>query len=124
MRSLACVIAVIGVVRVADAGPCSVNIARAPDGVRDVVTKWLLAEHDCGPPLEVRIVETNDGLYVLARDEAGHVHERVVPDAQSAGVLIASWAASGGDASTPSAVRRSRRRPTTRARTRRPRSRA
>jgi len=101
MRRIACLIAVVAAVRVADASPCSVNIARAPDGVRDVVTSWVLAEQDCGPPLEVRIVQTAEGLYVLARDEAGHVHERVVPDAQSAGVLIASWAASGGPFGDP-----------------------
>jgi hypothetical protein len=101
MRSLVCVFAVFGVAGVADAAPCSVNIARAPDAVRDVVTSWVLAEKDCGPPLEVRIVETPEGLYVLARDEAGHVHERIVPDAQSAGVLVASWAASGGGDATP-----------------------
>ncbi|HUS26877.1 MAG TPA: hypothetical protein VMZ53_00155 [Kofleriaceae bacterium] len=100
MRSLMCVMGILGAARVADASPCSVNIARAPDGVRDVVAKWVLAEHDCGPALEVRIVETPDGLYVLARDEAGRTHERVVPDAQTAGVLVASWAAaSGGESS-------------------------
>jgi hypothetical protein len=104
MRSLVGVVAFLGGIGTADASPCSVNIARAPDDVREVVTSWVLAERDCGPPLEVRIVETSGGLYVLARDEAGRVRERVVPDAQSAGVLIASWAASGGDDPTPSAV--------------------
>lgn len=105
MRSLVPAIAIVTLTRAAHANPCSVTIARAPDAVREVVTQWVEAEHDCGPPLDVRIVETPGGLYVLARDEAGHVHERVVPDAQSAGVLIASWAAAPmSDASEPTAV--------------------
>jgi len=49
----------------------------------------------------VRVVETDGGYYLLARDRAGRVHERIVPDAQSAGVLVASWAAD--DAPPPAA---------------------
>lgn len=72
---------------------CSVHIARAPDEVRAVVERWLREEPHCVAALEVRIVPTDGKLYVLARDEQGRVHERVVPDATSAAVLIASWAA-------------------------------
>lgn len=72
---------------------CAVSIVRAPDDVRAVVEDWVHAEPRCNITLEIRIVPTEGGLYLLARDEAGHVRERVVPDAQSAGVLVASWVA-------------------------------
>ncbi|HEY5926543.1 MAG TPA: hypothetical protein VIV11_32875 [Kofleriaceae bacterium] len=87
-------------------GTCQVNIARAPDDVRGVVESWVQAEPRCTISLEVRIVPTNGGLYLLARDEFGRVRERVVPDAQSAGVLIASWvAADSHENQTPFDVR-------------------
>jgi hypothetical protein len=69
--------------------------------VRDAVSAWVFHESHCGAPLEVRIVETREGLYVFARDTDGRVRERVVPDAQSAGVLIASWAAADAPAQEP-----------------------
>ncbi|HET9989195.1 MAG TPA: hypothetical protein VFQ65_11760, partial [Kofleriaceae bacterium] len=76
-------------------GSCSVNIVRAPDPVRQTIERWLANEH-CTLALQVRIIPTEGGLYVLATDEHGRVRERIVPDAQSAGVLIASWAADDG----------------------------
>jgi len=85
----------------AAADPCDVRIVHAPDAVRAEVAKWLLDEAACGGPLEIRIVPTTEGLYVFAHDMNGRVRERVVPDAQSAGVLIASWAASDADAPKP-----------------------
>ena len=51
--------------------------------------------------LEVRVIPTDRGLYVLARDDRGRSHERVVPDATSAGVLITSWAADDSVAPLP-----------------------
>lgn len=72
---------------------CAVTIARAPDDVRQVVEAWVAAERRCSTALEVRIVATEGGYYLLARDEHGRVRERIVPDAQSAGVLVASWVA-------------------------------
>ena len=87
-------------------GTCQVNIARAPENVRGVVESWVQAEPRCTINLEVRIVPTEGGLYLLARDEYGRVRERVVPDAQSAGVLIASWvAADSHENHTPFDVR-------------------
>jgi hypothetical protein len=81
---------------------CTLTILRAPDDVRAVVEAWVRAEPRCTTALEVRIVPTEGGLYLLARDDAGRVRERVVPDAQSAGVLVASWvAADAGAGSTP-----------------------
>jgi hypothetical protein len=60
--------------------------------VRAVVERWLRDEPRC-VALEVRIIPTDGKLYVLARDDRGRVHERVVPDATNAAVLIVSWAA-------------------------------
>jgi hypothetical protein len=75
---------------------CPVTIARAPDDVRVVVEAWLAAEPACVIPLEVRIVTTDRGLYVIAHDARGRVHERIVPDADTAAALIASWTADDG----------------------------
>jgi hypothetical protein len=72
---------------------CDVKIVRAPDDVRAVIESWVKAEPRCAIALEVRVVPTQGGLYLLVRDEHGRERERVVPDAQSAGVLVASWAA-------------------------------
>ncbi|HEY5937659.1 MAG TPA: hypothetical protein VIU61_23590 [Kofleriaceae bacterium] len=73
---------------------CDVKIVRAPDDVRAVIESWVKAEPRCAVRLEVRVVPTQGGgLYLLVRDEHGRERERVVPDAQSAGVLVASWAA-------------------------------
>ena len=73
--------------------PCAVTIARAPQDVRAVVEAWVQTEAQCSVALEVRIVPTDGGYYLLAQDERGGVRERIVPDAQSAGVLVASWIA-------------------------------
>jgi hypothetical protein len=78
---------------VAQPGVCNVTIVRAPDAVREVVEGWVRAEPRCTGTLEVRIVPTDGGYYLFARDASGRIRERVVPDPQSAGVLIASWAA-------------------------------
>ena len=75
------------------APPCDVKIVRAPDDVRAVIESWVKAEPRCAIALEVRVVPTQGGLYLLVRDQHGRERERVVPDAQSAGVLVASWAA-------------------------------
>jgi hypothetical protein len=106
-RSL--LVAVIGVTCVAPAAGaqpvtspsrCEVTFARAPDDVRAVIETWVRAESRCSTTLEVRVVPTEGGLYLMARDGQGRVRERVVPDAQSAGVLVASWVAD--DAPAPS----------------------
>lgn len=74
-------------------GTCQVTISRAPDPVREVVEAWVRSEAQCSVALEVRIVPTDGGLYLLAQDARGRVRERIVPDAQTAGVLVASWIA-------------------------------
>jgi hypothetical protein len=83
---------------------CAVTILRAPDDVRTVVESWVQAEPNCNTKLEVRIVATEGGLYLLARDDSGRLRERVVPDAQSAGVLVASWVAADSSAAPPPVV--------------------
>jgi len=77
---------------------CEVTIvdapgAHAPEVVREVIEEWVRAEPRCTTTLEVRVVPTDGGLYLLARDGSGRLQERLVPDAQSAGALVASWVA-------------------------------
>jgi hypothetical protein len=74
---------------------CAVTITRAPDDVRATIEAALATEH-CTVPLEVRVVPSEGSLYLLARDFAGRVRERVVPDARAVAVLVASWAADNG----------------------------
>jgi hypothetical protein len=77
----------------APGGRCAVEIARAPDEAHEAIARWVAQEPRCGAPLTVRVVPTADGLYVLAQAADGRTFERVVPDAEAAGVLVASWAA-------------------------------
>ena len=82
--------------------PCEVTISRAPDEVREAIEAWVNAEPRCTTTLDVRVVPTDGGFYLFARDGAGRVRERVVPDAQAAGVLVASWVADDLIAGPPS----------------------
>ncbi len=72
---------------------CKVTVALAPDDARAEIEAWVSAEPRCVRELEVRVVPTEDGLYLSATDPRGHVRERVVPDAQAAAVLVVSWMA-------------------------------
>jgi len=72
---------------------CRVTIALAPADVRAEIEAWVSSEPRCEHELEVRVVPTKGGYYISARDERGRVRERVVPDAQSAAVLVVSWMA-------------------------------
>ncbi len=83
---------------VTGAEDCAVTIVRAPHEVRTEI-EAALAPEPCTMPLEVRVVPTEGGFYVLARDFGGRVRERVAPDARTAAVLVASWAA--GDRLAP-----------------------
>ncbi len=80
---------------------CDVTIAHAPDEVRAEIEGWLAQESRCSVALEVRVVPSEGGYYLFARDALGRIRERVVPDAESAGVLVASWAASDGFSAPP-----------------------
>lgn len=73
--------------------PCAVTIVRAPDEVRRAIEDWVQREVACRIALDVRAIPTEGGLYLLARESTGRLHERLVPDAQAAGVLVASWIA-------------------------------
>jgi len=92
-------VAVLGVASPAAAQPvshangCIVTITRAPDDVRATIDAWVEAEPRCETALDVKVVPTVDGLYLIARSPDGKVRERIVPDVQSAAVLVASWAA-------------------------------
>jgi hypothetical protein len=100
MKLFACLVVLSGSA-VAAAEPCRVEIVRAPEEVRPLIEDWVKAETRCGPPLRVRILATEGGYYVLAQDASGRVRERLVPDAQTAAVLIASWVADDGAAVDP-----------------------
>jgi hypothetical protein len=70
-----------------------VTFLRAPDDVRAVIEQWVAAEPDCSASIELRVVPTENGYYLVAQRPDGRIHEREVPDATSAGVLVASWVA-------------------------------
>jgi hypothetical protein len=81
---------------------CEVLFVRAPDDVRLVIESWLKAEPRCSGTIELRVVETESGtLYLIAQRPDGRIHEREVPDAQSAGVLVASWVADDWTSTPP-----------------------
>lgn len=101
MRNVLALALVLMSAAAAEAAPCPVTIVRAPDDVREVVEQAVRAEPACTTALELRVVPTDGGLYVLARDEHGRVRERVVPHAQAAGVLVASWVADDAAATPP-----------------------
>ena len=72
---------------------CSVTFVRAPDDVRHVIERWLAKEPRCVSSIELRVLPTDDGYYLLAQRPDGHIHERIVPDATAAAVIVASWVA-------------------------------
>ena len=72
---------------------CEVRFVRAPDDVRHVIEAWLASEPRCTSTIDLRVIPTESGYYLLAQRPDGRIHERFVPDAQAAGVLVASWVA-------------------------------
>lgn len=72
---------------------CGVTFVRAPDDVRYAIERYLREEPRCTSSVELRVVPTEGGYYLLAQRPDGRIHERLVPDLQSAGVLVASWVA-------------------------------
>lgn len=88
------VAAVLAATGAAHAAPCEVTFVRAPSEARHVIESWLAAEPRCTSSIQLRVIETESGsLYLIAQRPDGRIHEREVPDAQSAGVLVASWVA-------------------------------
>jgi hypothetical protein len=71
--------------------PCGVQVRRAPPDLGEAIRLRLAQLSACDVRLDVWIVRAEDGLYVIARDELGRVRERIVPDAEVAAALIASW---------------------------------
>lgn len=80
---------------------CAVSIVRAPADVAREIDTWVRAERTCATVLEVRVIPTVQGLYLLARYPDGRIRERVVPDARAAGVLVASWTSEDVPARAP-----------------------
>jgi len=78
-----------------EAAPCqaTVTLRRAPDDVRAVIDTWVHREPSCSQALDVSVDPVDDGYVVNARDSAGRVRVRIVPDAETIAVLIASWSA-------------------------------
>jgi hypothetical protein len=74
-------------------GPvCGIRVVRAPAELREQVEGQLEADGAaCQGALDVWMVPSGGGIYVQARDRAGRVRERQVPDAAIAATLIASW---------------------------------
>ena len=83
---------------------CSVTFVRAPDDVRHVIERWLDAEPHCVASIELRVLVTEDGLYLIAQRPDGRIHERMVPDAQSAAVIVASWVADDWTIAPPAPI--------------------
>jgi len=75
--------------------PCQVTLrlARVPTEVQAVVDTWVHTEPSCTTALDVSMEPIDGGYLVNARDARGTLRVRFVPDAQTAGVLIASWSA-------------------------------
>ncbi|HEY4238252.1 MAG TPA: hypothetical protein VGM88_00470 [Kofleriaceae bacterium] len=74
-------------------GHCSVTVAEAPAPVAGTIEHWAEGELHCKTTLVVRVFPVANGLMIVATDASGGVRQRVVPDADSAGVLVASWIA-------------------------------
>ncbi len=83
---------------------CDVPVLRAPAPVRLVVEARLAREPRCEASLVVRIVPTTNGLYLLAHTPGGHTYEMIVPDAEIAAELIATWAVRRDPAAAPAPV--------------------
>jgi hypothetical protein len=96
MRTNPIIVVLLAIAAPAAAQPqprCEVRFVRAPDDVRHVIETWLAAEPRCTSTIDLRVIPTDSGYYLIAQRPDGRIHERLVPDTQSAGVLVASWAA-------------------------------
>ncbi len=99
MKRAGCLIAVLtgfaGGTASAEVEPCAVRFVRAPAGMAPVIAARLQALEACAMPLDVWIVRSEEGLYLVARDGLGRMRERIVPDVEVAAALIASWVEPG-----------------------------
>lgn len=81
--------------------PCRVTFIHAPDDVRLAIERWVAAEPGCTGKIELRVIPTEGGLYLIAQRPDGRIHERLVPDVDAAGVLVASWVADAWTSNAP-----------------------
>lgn len=99
MRRTSCLIGLalmlLGTDAAAEPEPCGVRLVRAPADVAPALASRLAALDACAAPLEVWIVRSDEGLYLVARDPLGRMRERMVPDLEVAAALIASWVEPG-----------------------------
>jgi hypothetical protein len=98
----------VSIVSADPAPPCHVQISSAPEDVATEIQEWVASEPRCARELDVRVERGAFGLHIIATDNSGHRRERVVPDAQSAAVLVVSWMAddsSDEPAATPADAR-------------------
>ena len=96
MRAALCSVLLIAAMApsaVAQPGTCRIVVTRAPAEVRAEIERWVAAEPHCVRAIELRAVVGDEGIYLFARDDRSLVRERMVPDASTAGVLVASWMA-------------------------------
>ena len=71
---------------------CGVRVVEAPGDAGRAIEARLAALAACGARLDVWITGADDGgLVVVARDPGGGERTRVVPDAEVAAALLASW---------------------------------
>ncbi|MBP6630426.1 MAG: hypothetical protein KBG28_24030 [Kofleriaceae bacterium] len=76
---------------------CAIRLHRVPAALRAGLAESLRDRASCAARLDVWIVESPGGLYVLAIDPQHRVHERVV-DAAALASLIAAWSEDAVDA--------------------------
>ncbi len=93
-----------------DAAPCEVTYVTVPDGVKDVIDRWVADEPHCQGRIALRVIPTADGLFLFAERPDGTVHERLVPDLTAAGVLVASWVSDSWRVDRPRKKKRTKRR--------------
>jgi hypothetical protein len=102
--ALGCVVGLAPAIAAAEPGPsaeCDVQVLHAPDDVRAEIDVWMRSEPHCQIALRVRVVPTDGGLYVIAQEPSGKLHERVVVDGATVAALVASWAADDGTRHSP-----------------------
>ncbi|MFN0249124.1 MAG: hypothetical protein ACKV2T_19730 [Kofleriaceae bacterium] len=112
MRALAVTLACAAIPSVARADRCEVTYMTAPEGIREVIDRWVAAEPNCRGTIALRVIPTKDGLYLFAERPDGTVHERLVPDLTAAGVLVTSWVADPWRIERPRKKKRTKRRET------------
>ncbi len=74
--------------------PCAVKLRRADPVFADALLTQIRDLGGCKVALDVYIVKTDGGYYLVVRDSLGRMQDRVVPSLQLAATLIASFAES------------------------------